>query len=98
MKVRANKFYMFVPAGWDVFDPKTTLVAGALVKVVNLHGCPPCNTMGQCHVADHDGRFMGLVSTASLQPLPVHRPVRVRRGKVVGVMFMRAGLHPLYRS
>ena len=37
----------------------------AMVKVVALHGCPPPNTMGCCHV-ELDGKFAGMVLTASL--------------------------------
>jgi hypothetical protein len=67
MKVRANSVYTYRPMSfWDQLDPKTTLQSGDKVRVVNLYGCPPCNTMGQCHVEDMDGNFRGMVSTNSL--------------------------------
>jgi len=55
-----------------VFDARTSLKAGDVVRVVNIPGCPPCNTMGHAHVY-REGQFAGLVATASLQPLPVHK-------------------------
>ena len=37
--------------------------------MVNLHGCPKANTMGQCYVADPEsGRFIGMVDCHSLTP------------------------------
>lgn len=66
MKVRANSWYTFRRAGWDVFDPKVDLKNGDRVQVKNLPGCPPCNTMGHAHVYDAAGNFRGLVCTASL--------------------------------
>ena len=66
MKVRANSWYIYRPAGFDVWDALTALKAGDRVQVKNLHGCPPCNTMGHAHVVDVSGKFAGLVSTASL--------------------------------
>jgi hypothetical protein len=67
MKVRAGSEYQYRPVGFDLFDPKTRpqLQPGDIVKVVNLRGCPPANTMGQCHV-EKDGKFVGMVATASL--------------------------------
>lgn len=68
MKVRANSTYRFEPVGMDIYRPAHHgLDRGDIVKVVNLHGCPPANTMGQCHV-QRDGKFMGMVSTNSLVP------------------------------
>jgi hypothetical protein len=67
MKVKANSVYSFIPALWDIIDPKTTLNYGDNVMVINLPGCPKANTMGCCHVQDMTGKFRGLVSTDSLR-------------------------------
>ena len=67
MKVRANVVYVFRPCVLDVIDGRTGLTTGTRVRVMNLHGCPPCNTMGHCHVVHPEtGEFIGLVCTASL--------------------------------
>lgn len=66
MKVRSGAFYRYEAAGMDRWDPKTELEDGDLVTVVRLPGCPGPNVMGHCHVAK-DGRFAGLVLTASLK-------------------------------
>lgn len=48
----------------------STLTKGAIVRVKNLHGCPPCNTMGHAHVVDPDtDKFIGLVCAGSLRPM-----------------------------
>ena len=65
MRVRTNGWYVYRPAGWDVFDARTSLKAGDRVQVKKLPGCPPPNTMGHAHVY-FDGKFVGLVATASL--------------------------------
>jgi hypothetical protein len=67
MKVRTNSFYLYDPVPMDVWDARTELKQGDRVQVVHLHGCPPPNTMGHAHVY-HNGKFAGLVSTASLRP------------------------------
>ena len=70
MKVRKNKSYVYKPCLGDMCSPTTTairnLASGSVVTVVHPHGCPPPNTMGMCHIADGEGRFLGLVYTASL--------------------------------
>lgn len=69
-RVRRNAVYRFVPAGWDIAMPQHyTAVSGQLVRVIALPGAPPPNTMGHCHIEDSVTRkFLGMVSTASLQP------------------------------
>jgi len=63
--------YVYNANGFDLFDPKTNLANGTVVKVGNLHGAPKANTMGQCYVFHPDtGKFIGMVSTASLTPAP----------------------------
>jgi hypothetical protein len=68
MRVRVGSIYVFNPEGFDRFDPKTDLEPGELVRVINLSGAPPANTMGQCYVEreNNPGVFTGMVSTASL--------------------------------
>lgn len=67
MRVRTNSIYTYQPCGLDRFDARTDLQPGELVRVANLHVCPPANTMGHAHVNRLDGTFAGLVCTASLQ-------------------------------
>jgi len=64
-RVTVNSEYNYNPVGLDVFDSRTGLKKGDKVKVVNLHGCPPANTMGHCHVT-LNGKFAGLVLCNSL--------------------------------
>lgn len=69
MKVRVNSTYRFEPNGWDTLRATGNLVkAGDLVKVINLPGCPPANTMGQCYVTlvGDSSKAFQLVSTGSL--------------------------------
>jgi hypothetical protein len=67
MKVRAGRKYIYDPVLLDLVDGRTALKKGDVVTVVKLHGCPPPNTMGHCHV-DKDGEFAGLVCCNSLRP------------------------------
>lgn len=71
MKVRTGSIYRYVPNLLDQFRPAThrPLKAGDHVRVVKLHGAPPPNTMGQCHVEGPDGEFAGMVSCNSLEKL-----------------------------
>ena len=79
MKVRANAHYYFTPNLMDIYSPAHRgLKHGDKVKVVNLHGCPKANVMGQCHV-ERDGVFMGMVSVNSLQK---EKPVEVEKREV----------------
>lgn len=72
MRVRVGSKYRFVRAGWDIFDGKFALDNGTVVKVINLPGAPPANTMGHAYIADPvSGEFIGMVSTASLVPVGV---------------------------
>lgn len=66
MKVRAGSTYVFDPVFLDLLHPCSKATRGQPVRVVNLPGCPKANTMGQCHVNDLDGAFLGMVSTSSL--------------------------------
>ena len=67
MKVKVGQTYTFDPVAWDIIDPKTNCKKGDKVRVVKLHGAPPPNTMGCCHIEDLNGNFLGLVNTNSLQ-------------------------------
>lgn len=64
-KVVAGREYIYYPVFLDRFDGRTSLVAGDIVRVVNLPGCPKANTMGHAHV-ELNGHFAGLVCTNSL--------------------------------
>ena len=67
MRVRKNATYTFRASLWDIADRRSNTPAdGTRVRVVAPYGCPPPNTMGHCHIETLDGKFIGLVSTASL--------------------------------
>lgn len=67
-KVRVGTTYIYEAVGLDIYDNRTDLENGELVKVVNKFGCPPANTMRMCYVNRvSDGKFVGLVLTASLK-------------------------------
>jgi hypothetical protein len=68
MRVRVNNLYVFNPVLIDSIDKPYNIARGDVVRVVNLHGCPPANTMGHCHVQHLDGSFAGLVHVNSLTP------------------------------
>lgn len=72
-RVRVGSRYTYDPVMFDQLHPTTAkieaLPIGAEVKVINKHGCPPANTMGMCYI-EHEGEFMGMVFTNSLQPIP----------------------------
>jgi len=67
MKVRVGQVLYYVANLLDRCDGQTGLAEGTQVKVINLHGCPPANTMGHCYVGDTiTGKFIGMVCTNSL--------------------------------
>lgn len=67
MKVRKGGVYTFNAVGWDRFDRReNTPTDGMRVRVCAPRGCPPPNAMGHCFVETLEGKFIGLVSTASL--------------------------------
>lgn len=68
-KVRAGAIYTFRPVPMDIWDSriyKGIVRDGDKVRVVNLPGCPPANTMGHAHIETLAGEFAGLVLTNSL--------------------------------
>jgi len=78
MKVRANSVYFYNPIWLDLNQPTASglFKKGDKVRVINLHGCPPANTMGQCYIVpasatkDTRGQYIApfaMVSTASLE-------------------------------
>lgn len=66
-RVRAGATYRYDPVGVDLWDPKSSATPGQEVRVVNLYGAPPANTMGHAHIESLSGKFLGLVLTNSLQ-------------------------------
>ena len=68
-KVRVGKVYRFNPNFMDLLGPvHLGAEENQKVRVINLHGAPPANTMGQCYIEDaHDGTFLGMVSCNSLE-------------------------------
>jgi len=68
-RVQVGREYWYVPVLLDRCHPPYNVSEGDRVVVVNLHGCPPANTMGHCHVNHADpgkGTFAGLVCCNSL--------------------------------
>jgi hypothetical protein len=73
-KVRVNSTYYYVPTLLDRYDGRTGLHVGDQVKVINVHGCPPANTMGHCYVGEPDsGKFIGIVCCNSLHTRAEYR-------------------------
>lgn len=69
MRVRVNSLYRFDPCIIDIAHPPYNVSRGDIVRVKNLPGAPPANTMNHCHVVNpYTGEFMGLVCCASLEP------------------------------
>jgi len=67
-KVRAGRIYKYNPVLLDrIHRCAGAAEPGQLVRVVNLPGAPKCNTMGQCHIEDLQGHFLGMVCTNSLE-------------------------------
>lgn len=67
-KVRAGKLYKYDPVPLDIYDARTDLKKGEIVKVVNMAGCPKDNTMRHCHV-EENSRLARLVHCDSLEEL-----------------------------
>jgi len=68
MRVRTNTEYIYYPNAMDRIDRRTSQVPGSIVRVVNLPGCPPANTMGHAHVT-YSGVLAGLLHTNSLHAM-----------------------------
>lgn len=82
MRVRKGSVYVFKASLWDIADRHAnTPPDGTLVRVVHPYGCPAPNTMGHCHVATLEGKFIGLVSCASLRGLDGYQIAALGRAK-----------------
>ena len=68
MRVRVNSEYIYSPNLLDTINGRTNLKDGEQVRVVNIHGCPPANTMQHCYVVrvSDPETFVGLVHCNSL--------------------------------
>ena len=69
MKVRVNSSYLFYA---NLLDFEHRAHNGRQGVVINLHGCPPANTMGHCYIQFGEagsGERPLLVSTNSLYRL-----------------------------
>ena len=68
-RVRVGQQFIYRPNLFDFLKGPVDLQAGDRVQVVNLHGCPPANTMGMCYVkrVGVDEKFVGMVCTNSLE-------------------------------
>jgi hypothetical protein len=80
-RVRANATYFYDPCPLDQIhgNARDLFNKGDKVRVVNFHGCPPANTMGQCYIVpanakkDDRGRWdkpFAMVSVGSLERQP----------------------------
>ena len=65
-RVRTGSVYVYRAGLLDRCTPASKAQQGQEVRVVNLPGCPPANTMGHCHIEDLGGKFLGMVSVGSL--------------------------------
>jgi hypothetical protein len=81
-RVRVNARYIYSPNLLDKIDGRTALEDGQMVRVINLHGCPPARTMGHCYVQDMHGRFMGLVHCNSLHTLAAWKAFGLRKNEL----------------
>ena len=75
-KVRVNSLYRYQPV---LIDHDVPLETGTIVRVINLHGCPPANTMGHCYIEHLGGEFIRLVCTNSLQKPTMSERKMIRR-------------------
>lgn len=76
MKVRVNSLYTYDANGYDLCHAiKGESVAnGSVVRVINLPGAPPANTMRMCYIANPTtGQFLRMVDTSSLTPYKAAR-------------------------
>ena len=79
--VRLGSRYRYKPCVLDQLHPCSNASPGDIVQVCKPYGCPPPNTMGQCHIQTPEGTFLGMVSTASLIPVKDWQPIdSVRAG------------------
>ena len=69
MRVRVNSKYVYDPVPLDLFDGRTNLKKGEVVRVINLPNAPKANTMGHCYVEHLDGSWGGMVCCNSLRPV-----------------------------
>ena len=66
-RVRNGAIYVFNATGSDIWDRRDyTPENGTLVRATQPYGCPRNGTMGQCYIADLDGKFLGMVALSSL--------------------------------
>ena len=75
-RVRVGSRYTYRAVGIDAWSPNPLAPCeGEEVRVINLQGCPPANTMGHCYVESvTSGEFCGLVLANSLTPI-TRKPV-----------------------
>lgn len=74
MKPRPGKLYRFEANGWDrIYPHARTPEDGAIVRAIKSPWNAEIWDKGYCYVATPEGKFIGLVSLGSLQPLGVTR-------------------------
>jgi len=58
MRVKANSKYFFYPVPIDRINARAMSLfkLGDHVRVINLYGCPPANTMGLCYIVPADAK------------------------------------------
>ncbi len=91
MKVRVNQVLVYHPTAMDRINGKTGLNSGDVVKVINVRGCPPANTMGHCYVGDRTtGKFIGMVSTNSLYTVKDWAEYQAKKSVLLGLQLLGA--------
>lgn len=90
-KVKVNSVYYFNPCLFDKINGNSTELfkVGDKVRVINLNGAPPANTMGMCYIIpadakkDDKGRYsadFAMVMCSSLDKEPVQEcPVLTKK-------------------
>lgn len=79
-RVRVGQVFAWKPVLLDKLDARLAgIEEGLFLKVINLRGCPPANTMGHCYVETMTGDFIGLVHCNSLQKLDAKLRRQVKR-------------------
>jgi hypothetical protein len=79
-RVRVNNLYPYKLVLLDRCHPPYNVREGAIVRVVNLPGCPKAGMMGHCHVEHLNGDFAGLVCSNSLEDF-AHQSAKQVKGK-----------------
>lgn len=79
-RVRVGNLYHYDPVLIDRTSRHTHHIEpGLYVRVINMTGCPPANTMGHCYIENMLGEFLGLVCCNSLVDLDAATRRKLRK-------------------